>query len=83
MPVISLDLPAEVFSALRQSPHAFGEAMRRAAAVHWYSRGEVSQEKAAAIAGLDRADFLALLARERVEVFAVDADELRRELDAD
>jgi len=83
MPVISLDLPADVLGALRQSPRAFGEAMRRAAAVHWYSRGEVSQEKAAAIAGLDRADFLALLTRERVEVFTVDAEELRRELGDD
>ena len=68
MPVLSIDLPADVFSALRRSPSEFAREMRLAAAIHWYSKGEVSQEKAAAIAGLDRADFLAALAREMVEV---------------
>jgi predicted HTH domain antitoxin len=71
MPVVSINLPAEVFSALRRSPEEFAQEMRLAAAIHWYSRGEVSQEKAAAIAGLDRSDFLAALAREKVDVFNV------------
>ena len=30
--------------------------MRLAAAIHWYGRGEISQERAAGIAGLDRTD---------------------------
>ncbi|WP_308873379.1 hypothetical protein [Thiothrix subterranea] len=33
------------------------------------------------IAGLDRVDFLAALAAEQVEVFAVDMDSLKRELE--
>jgi predicted HTH domain antitoxin len=32
----------------------------------WYQKGEVSQEKAAQIAGLNRRDFLAALAREQM-----------------
>lgn len=81
MPVVSIDLPPDVFSALRRSPEEFAKEMRLAAAVHWYSRGEISQEKAAVIAGLDRADFLAALAREKVDVFSVDMESLKQEIE--
>lgn len=81
MPTVSFDVPSEVLSALRRAPDEFAREMRLAAAMHWYRRGDVSQEKAAMIAGLDRADFLAALAREEIDVFQVDLDELRRELD--
>jgi predicted HTH domain antitoxin len=77
---MQVDLPIEVFSARRRSPEEFVREMRLAAAIHWYGRGEISQEKAAQIAGLDRTDFLLALAREGVDAFAVDVDELRREL---
>ena len=78
--MVQVDLPEEVFSALRRSPEEFVREMRLAAAIHWYARGEISQEKAAQIAGLDRTDFLLALAREEVDVFAVDVDDLRGEL---
>jgi len=81
MTTVTLEFPEEVFSALRRSPAEFAREMRLAAAVHWYQKGEISQEKAAQIAGLDRADFLAALARERVEVFQVDPESLERELE--
>ena len=81
MTTVTLELPADVFSALRRSPDEFGREMRLAAAIHWYQRGEVSQEKAAGIAGLDRADFLAAVAREKVDVFQVDFASLKGELD--
>ena len=80
MTTLSLDLPADVFSALRRSPEEFGRDLRLAAAIHWYSRGQVSQEKAAQIAGLDRTDFLLALAREGVDSFVVDFEDLEREL---
>jgi predicted HTH domain antitoxin len=81
MPTVSFDLPEEVFLALRRSPEEFVRALRLAAAIHWYERGEVSQEKAAHIAGLDRTDFLLALAREQADAFVVDFDDLKRELD--
>ncbi|MCW5796795.1 MAG: UPF0175 family protein [Blastocatellales bacterium] len=81
MPTVSLDLPDEVFSALRRSPSEFAREMRLAAAIHWYSRGEISQERAAQLAGLDRTDFLLALAREQVDAFVVDFDDLKLELD--
>lgn len=80
MATLSLDLPADVFSALRRSPEEFGRDLRLAAAIHWYSRGQISQEKAAQIAGLDRTDFLLALAREGVDAFVVDFEDLAREL---
>ena len=81
MTAITLHMPDDVFSALRRSPEEFGREMRLAAAVHWYSRGEISQEKAAEIAGLNRKEFLLALAREKVDVFLVDFDDLKRELE--
>jgi predicted HTH domain antitoxin len=80
MPTVSFDLPKEIFSALRRSPDEFVEALRLAAAIHWYERGEISQEKAAHVAGLDRTDFLMALAREQADAFVVDMNDLKREL---
>ncbi len=80
MTTVTLDFPEDVFSALRRSPKEFGAELRLAAAIHWYARGEMSQEKAAQVAGLDRTDFLFALAREEVDAFVVDFDDLAREL---
>ena len=77
---VTLELPDEVFSALRKSPEDFVRELRLAAAIHWYSRGEISQEKAAYVAGMDRADFLLAVAHENTDVFAVDMSELRKEI---
>lgn len=80
MTTISFEMPDSAFAALRRPPDEFAAAMRLAAAIYWYSRGEISQEKAADIAGLDRTDFLLALAREQVDSFVVDFDDLDREL---
>ncbi|MBE9216266.1 MAG: UPF0175 family protein [Richelia sp. RM2_1_2] len=77
---VNIDLPEEVFSTRRLTPDDFVRDMRLAAAIYWYQKGEVSQEKAAQIAGLNRRDFLATLAREQVDVFVVDMNDLQREL---
>jgi predicted HTH domain antitoxin len=81
MTTVTVELPEAVFSALRRSPEEFVREMRLAAAIHWYERGEISQEKAAQIAGLDRVDFLSALAREQADAFVVDINDLMRELD--
>ncbi|MDY6781235.1 MAG: UPF0175 family protein [Cyanobacteriota bacterium] len=81
MPEIILNLPEEIFSSRRLPPNEFASELRRAAAMFWYQKNEISQEKAAQIAGLNRRDFLAALAREQVDVFTVDFEDLQRELD--
>jgi len=80
MTTIQLSLPTEVFASLRRSPYELADELRMAAAIHWYSRGRISQECAAQLAGLDRTDFLLALAREGVDAFAVNFESLRREL---
>ena len=77
---ITLKLDEDVLSALRRSPDEFANEMRLAAAIHWYKRGEISQEKAAQVAGLDHTDFLLTLAREGEDAFVVDFADLEREL---
>ena len=80
MATITLDLPPDLFASRRLSPDEFAAELRLAAAIHWYSRGEVSQEKGAQIAGVSRTDFILALAREKVEVVQVNLEELKREI---
>lgn len=80
MTTLTLELPDEVFAATRNDPDHFKKEMRVAAAVTWYQEGRVSQEMAAHIAGLDRTDFLLILTRTGHDSFAVDFDDLDREL---
>ena len=76
---ISIDLPREVLSALRQDPAGFVREMRLAAAVKWYELEMVSQAKAAEIAGVSRSEFLTGLARFGVSPFQYEADEIVQE----
>ena len=81
MAAITYDLPASAFSALRLSPREFAREMRIAACVQWYAQGMVSQEKAAEIAGLARAEFLEELFRRRVPACQVTLEELVEEIE--
>lgn len=77
---LSLDVPESVFAALRKSPDQFVREMRIAAAVKWYELGQLSQGKAAEIAGLSRDEFVSALARFKVSPFQYTAEELNEEL---
>jgi predicted HTH domain antitoxin len=77
---VVVELPEDVFSALRRTPEAFVSEMRLAAAVKWYEMGQLSQGKAAELAGLSRQEFLANLARFGVSPFQVTPEELAQEL---
>jgi predicted HTH domain antitoxin len=83
MQTVTLDLPEDVFVAMRRTPQEFAREMRLAAAMLWYCRGMISQEKAAEIADLNRAEFLKALTRNEMNVFTVDFDDLQRELDSE
>lgn len=77
---ISLELPETVFSARRKSPTEFIEEMRLAAAIKWYELGEISQSKAAEIAGVTRVELLHFLARYKVDFMQYTQTELEEEL---
>jgi predicted HTH domain antitoxin len=80
MPTIIFDVPEGALSALRLSPSEFVREMRMAAALLWYSHGELSQSKAAEIAGTTRAEFIDELAHRRIPVVQVTAEELQEEI---
>lgn len=80
MTSITLNLPDTAFSALRKTPDEFVQEMRIAAAVKWYELEQVSQGKAAEIAGLTRADFIQALSRYQVSPFQYTEADLIREL---
>ncbi|MGB3208605.1 MAG: UPF0175 family protein [Crinalium sp.] len=80
MQTVSIELPEGIFSALRKPPKEFVKEMRIAAAVKWYELGEISQGKAAEIAGCSRSDFIKALARYQVDFMQYTAEELEAEM---
>ncbi len=77
---VPIELPETVFSALRKNPDEFVQEMRLAAAVKWYEIGEISQSKAAEIAGVSRSEFINGLSRYQVDFMQYTAEELAKEI---
>lgn len=80
MSVITIDLPDEIFSAVRCDPARMAREMCIATAIAWYEQGRISQEIAAMMMGQDRVEFLLELARRGGDSFQVDFADLDREL---
>lgn len=72
---MTIEVPEGVLCALRKEPEAFARELRLAAAVKWYELRQVSQGRAAEIAGLSRAEFIAALGRYGVSTFQYGAEE--------
>ncbi|MBO1055855.1 MAG: UPF0175 family protein [Dolichospermum sp. JUN01] len=80
MKTIPIQLPETAFSALRKNPEEFVQEMKIAAAVKWYELGDISQNKAAEIAGLTPTEFIHALSRYRVDFMQYTAEELAEEM---
>jgi predicted HTH domain antitoxin len=80
MTQLAISVPESLFGALRKAPHELAQEMGIASAIHWYQQGQISMERAAETAGMDRPRFLQELARRKVDVFVVDPADLAREL---
>ena len=80
MSTLTIELPEDLGVALQRSPRELAKDVRLAAAIDWYSRGLISQGRAAEVAGVPRADFIDALAARKIEVVQVDLEALDREL---
>jgi predicted HTH domain antitoxin len=76
---MTIDMPEGSLAAMRKDPLSFAAEMRLAAAVKWYELRRISQGRAAEVAGLSRAEFLAALSRFDVTPFQYSADEMLEE----
>ncbi len=73
---VELDIPDSALSALRQAPAEFASCLRLMAAAKLYEIGNLSQERAAELAGLSRQDFVLELSRLGVSPFQGVEDDL-------
>ena len=78
---MTIEMPEEALAALRTDSEDFVRQLRLAAAVKWYELRRVTQERAAKIAGLSRAEFLAALSQFGVSPFQYGAEEALEEAD--
>lgn len=78
---VTIEISDGVLAALRKDPEAFARDLRLAAAVKWYELCQISQERAAEVAGLSRAEFIDALGRFGVSPFQYAADEIGAEAD--
>lgn len=76
---MTIEVPEFALEALRKSPDEFAKEFRLAAAVKWYELHQLSQERAADIAGLSRSEFILALSRFSVSPFQYGADEIAEE----
>ena len=80
---MTIDMPEGALASLRKDPEAFAQELRLAAAVKWYELGELSQGRAAEIAGMSRQEFMAALGRYRVSPFQYTPEEILDEAGRD
>ena len=77
---VSFAVPAWVLTGREMSAETFACWLRLGAAMFRYARSEVSLGTAAALAGLSQAAFMRALKDAQLDTFAIDWDDLDREL---
>lgn len=74
--VLEIEVPDHVLLGLQKDAKHLAAEMRIAAAVKWYELGQLTQSKAAEVAGLSRAAFINELHRYGVSPFQETAEEV-------
>jgi len=75
---VEMDVPESALTALRRAPSEIAGRLRFMAAAKLYEVGELSQERAAELAGLSRQDFVTSLSAIGVSPFQGVEDDLLR-----
>jgi predicted HTH domain antitoxin len=73
---VQVEFDSDIFATLRRSPEEVAREMRLAAAVIWYAQSRVSQNRAAELAGVSRAELLDALSASGVSACQETAEDL-------
>ena len=82
MATVNIEMPPELPSALGKRPADAAREIQLMAALKMFECGRISGGMAAELAGVPRAEFLALCGQHRVSVFQQTADELAEDVKA-
>ena len=80
MPVLSFELPEDQLRDLGANPAEAASKLRLAAAFHLCGRGQISTGKAARLAGLSYVAFLEEAARQQVDLYHYDIEDIKEEI---
>ena len=81
MEKIVLEIPEEILISLKETTEEFSRDILMLAAVKLYQMGKLSSGRASQLAGIPRVSFLQSLARYRVPIFDLSAEELQRDFE--
>ena len=82
MPNVSIDIPEDLLSALREQPAELSQEIRLLAALHYFKEKRLSLGQAARFAGLNRLDFLDALNARGVPAFNLSVEDAKAEIQA-
>ena len=78
---VEIQVSDETLAALQWDPRSYAAELRVAAAAKLYEVGRMSQELAAKIAGLSRAELMRAISEMQVSTFQDTPESLKRELE--
>jgi len=78
---IVLEIPEEILISLKETTEEFSRDILMLTAVKLYQMGKLSSGRASQLAGIPRVSFLQSLARYRVPIFDLTAEELQRDFE--
>ena len=80
METISFQVSQDLLAALKIGSNQLGESMRLLAAIAYFQDKKLSLGKAAELAGVNRIEFMDILAKKGIVIFDYDESELETEI---